>query len=86
MSLSALFPLLPLLKEGSKKGIDTASVGIKDSPKAAKRAVFLSSVVTLFTDEELDKELKEQSIAGSDCKETVPLSIEAIADGFIKTT
>ena len=91
MSLSALFPLLPLLIEGSKNGSDTASVGIKDSPKAAKRAVFLSSVVTLFTDEdELDKEavfeLKELSTAGSDCKETVPLSIEAIADGLDKIT
>jgi hypothetical protein len=90
MSLSALFPLLPLLIEGIKNGIDIASVGIKDSPKAAKRAVFLSSVETLFTDDELDKEtvfeLKELSTAGSDCKETVPLSIEAIADGFDKIT
>ena len=90
MSLSAILPLLPLLIEGSKNGSDIASVGIKESPKAAKRAVFLSSVETLLTDEELDKEtvfeLKELSTAGSDCKETVPLSIEAIADGFDKIT
>ena len=52
--------------------------------------MFLSSVETLFTDEELDKdavlELKDVSIAGSDCEETVPLSIETIADGFDKIT
>ena len=65
-------------------------MGIRDSPKAAKRSVFLSSVKTLLTDEELDKEtvfeLTELFTAGSDCQETVPLSIEAIADGFDKIT
>ena len=90
MSLSAILPLLPLLIEGSKNGSDTASVGIKDSPKAAKRAVFLSIVDTLLTDDELDKEtvfeLKELSTAGSDCEDTAPLSIEGIADGFDKIT
>ena len=53
MSLSVL---LPLLIEGRKNGSDTASAGIRDSAKAAKRAVFLSSVDTLLTDDELDKE------------------------------
>ena len=87
MSLSAL---LPLLIEGRKNGSDRGSVGIKDSAKAAKRAVFLSSVNTLLTDDELDKEtvfeLKEVSTAGSDCEETVSLSIESIPDGFDKIT
>ena len=87
MSLSAL---LPLCIEGSKNGRDTASVGIKDSPNAAKRAVFLSSVDTLLTNDVLDKEtvfeLKELSTAGDACKDTIPLSIEAIADGFDKIT
>ena len=90
MSLSTLLPILPLLIEGSKNGSDIASVGINDSPKAAKRAVFLSSVVTLLTDDELDKEtvfeLKELSTAGSDCKDTVPLSTSAKADDFDNIT
>ena len=68
MSLSAL---LPLRIEGSKNGRDTASVGIKDSPNAAKRAVFLSSVDTLLTNDVLDKEtvfeLKEVSTARNAC-------------------
>ena len=88
--LCAILPLLPLLSEGSKNGSDTVSVGIKDSPNAAKRTVFLSSVDTLLTDDELDKEtvlvLKELSTAGNDCEGTVPLSREAIADGFDKIT
>jgi hypothetical protein len=67
---------------------ETASVGIKDSPNAAKSAVFLSSGDTLLTDDVLDKEtvfeLKEVSSAGNPCEDTIPLSIEAIADGFDK--
>ena len=86
-TLSSIFPLL---SEGTKNGMDTASVGIRASPKAARSAEFPDSVETLFTDEALDNEavfeLKDTSTAGSDCKETVPLSIKAIADGLDKIT
>ena len=55
-----------------ENGSDTDSVGIRDSPKATKSAVFLSKVETFLTDEEVDKEtvfeLGEESTAGSDCK------------------
>ena len=87
---SIISNILPLLSEGTKKGSDTASVSIRDSPNAAKSAVFLSKVDTLLTDEEVDKEtkleLKEVSTAGRDCEETVPVSIEVIADGLDKIT
>jgi hypothetical protein len=86
MPLSTLLAILPLLIEGSKNGSDTASVGIKDSLKAAKRAVFLSSVETLLTDDELDKEtvfeLKKLSTAGSDWKvRRVNLFVELVGRG-----
>ena len=52
--------------------------------------MFLSKVDTLLADEEVDKEtvfeLKEVSTDGNNCEETVPVSIEVIADGFDKIT
>jgi len=79
---------LPLLSEGTKKGIVTARAGIKERPKAAKAAVFLSSVETLVPDDEVVAvlEVKEVFIAGSGWEGTVSVSTEAIAEGLDKTT
>ena len=89
-TVSTVSSTLPLLSEGTQNGRDTASVGIRDSPMAARSAEFLSSDVILFTDEALDTdavfELIDTSTAGSDCKDTSSLSIEAIADGLDKIT
>ena len=78
--------IFPLLREGTKNGSDTTSVGIKDRPKAAQAAVLLSSVETLLTEEELVDVFKSKDVskAGSDCEDTVSLPTEAIAEGFDK--
>ena len=79
---------LPLLSEGTKKGIVTAKAGIKERPKAAKAAVFLSSVETLVPDDEVVVvlEANEVFIAGSGWEDTEAVSTEAIAEGLDKTT
>ena len=78
----------PLLREGTKKGTVTAKAGIKDSPKAAKAAVFLSSVETLVPDDEVAAvvEVKDVFIAGSGLDDTIAVSREAIAEGLDNTT
>ena len=77
--------VFPLLREGTKKGTVTAKAGIKDSPKAAKAAVFLSSVET---DDDVTTvlEVKDVSIAGSGLDDTIGVSREAIAEGLDNTT
>ena len=79
---------LPLLSDGTKKGIVTAKAGIKERPKAARAAVFLSSVETLVPDDEVVAvlEVNEVFIAGSGWEDTEAVSTEAIAEGLDKTT
>ena len=79
---------LPLLSDGTKKGIVTAKAGIKERPKAAKAAVFLSSVETLVPDDEVVAvlEVNEVFIAGSGWEDTEAVSTETIAEGLDKTT
>ena len=82
--------VFPLLREGTKKGTVTANAGIKDSPKAAKAAVFLSSVETLLPDDDDEVaavlEVKDVFIAGSGLDDTIAVSREAIAGGLDNTT
>ena len=77
-----------LLDRPRKNGIETANVGIRDNPNAAKTAGVPVRAILFEVSEEADEETDNDGkdtipVAGNSCKETVPeLSLAVIAAGF----